>query len=43
MTAEPAEPAEMEEAARLDRITDKTIGAAIEMHRALGPGLLESA
>ena len=33
----------MEEAARLDRITDKTIGAAIEVHRALGPGLLESA
>jgi GxxExxY protein len=27
----------------LDRITDTIIGAAIEVHRALGPGLLESA
>ncbi len=24
-------------------LTEKTIGAAIEVHRALGPGLLESA
>ena len=28
---------------QLDRITDQIIGAAIEVHRALGPGLLESA
>ena len=27
----------------LNKITDKTIGAAIAVHRALGPGLLESA
>ena len=27
----------------LDRITRKIIGAAIQVHRALGPGLLESA
>ena len=27
----------------LNQITDKIIGAAIEVHRALGPGLLESA
>lgn len=34
---------EMIERARLDRITESIIGAAIEVHRALGPGLLESA
>ncbi len=28
---------------RLDKITDSIIGAAIEVHKALGPGLLESA
>lgn len=28
---------------RLDRLTEKIIGFAIEVHRALGPGLLESA
>lgn len=33
----------MTEKARLDRITESIIGAAIEVHRALGPGLLESA
>ena len=27
----------------LDQITEKIIGAAIDVHRALGPGLLESA
>lgn len=27
----------------LNRITEQTIGAAIEVHKALGPGLLESA
>ncbi len=30
-------------AAELNRITDAIIGAAIRVHRALGPGLLESA
>ena len=33
----------MEEKDRLDSITRRTIGAAIEVHRRLGPGLLESA
>ena len=33
----------MLEKERLNRITDSIIGAAIEVHRALGPGLLESA
>jgi GxxExxY protein len=27
----------------IDRITERIIGAAIELHRELGPGLLESA
>src|SRR5271169_365952 len=31
------------ETPREDRVTDKIIGAAIEIHRVLGPGLLESA
>ncbi len=34
---------EIGEEERLNRITGETIGAAIEVHRALGPGLLESA
>ena len=42
-TAENAENAEMTEKDKLDRITKSIIGAAIEVHRALGPGLLESA
>lgn len=33
----------MKEEENLNRITDNVIGAAIEVHRALGPGLLESA
>ena len=33
----------MTERESLNRITEKIIGAAIEVHRALGPGLLESA
>ena len=32
-----------EEAARLNSLTEQIIGAAIAVHRALGPGLLESA
>ena len=38
-----AEDAEMSEDQKLDAITRKIIGAAINVHRALGPGLLESA
>ena len=33
----------MGEKEELDQITEKIIGAAIKVHRALGPGLLESA
>jgi GxxExxY protein len=33
----------MEEGARLNQITGQIIGAAIAVHRALDPGLLESA
>ncbi len=33
----------MEEKDRLDQITRRIIGASIEVHKALGPGLLESA
>jgi GxxExxY protein len=33
----------MNESERLNEITEKIIGIAIDVHRALGPGLLESA
>jgi GxxExxY protein len=33
----------LEEGDELDRITDAVLGAAIDVHRAIGPGLLESA
>jgi GxxExxY protein len=33
----------MSEGQRLDDITERVIGGAIQVHRALGPGLLESA
>jgi GxxExxY protein len=33
----------MVEGENLNRITERIIGAAIDVHRALGPGLLESA
>ncbi len=33
----------MTERERLNRITERIIGAAIQIHRTLGPGLLESA
>jgi GxxExxY protein len=33
----------MEEGDRLNKITEAVIGAAIEVHTAVGPGLLESA
>ena len=34
---------EITEKEKLDQTTESIIGAAIEVHRALGPGLLESA
>ena len=42
-TAENAKTAEMKEKERLNQITESIIGAAVEVHRILGPGLLESA
>jgi GxxExxY protein len=33
----------MSEKEQLNRVTESIIGAAIQVHRALGPGLLESA
>ena len=41
-TAESAEGAE-NKSARLNRVTENIIGVAMRVHRALGPGLLESA
>jgi len=41
-TAENTEAAEMTEKDKLNRITESIIGAAIDVHRTLGPGLLES-
>ena len=43
LTAEPAENAEDNIAEGLNEVTEKIIGGAITVHRALGPGLLESA
>jgi GxxExxY protein len=37
-----AEPAEVAETTKLNTYTNQIIAAAIEVHRALGPGLLES-
>lgn len=42
-TAENAESAEMSEGENLNQLTESIIGAAMEVHRALEPGLLESA
>jgi GxxExxY protein len=42
-TAEDAEIAEKSQSERLNEISGQIIGAAIDVHRALGPGLLESA
>ncbi len=42
-TAENTESAEMTERENLDQITESIVGAAIEVPRALGPGLLGSA
>ena len=41
--AEDAEPTTAGEAVRLNDLTRRIIGAAIAVHRELGPGLLESA
>jgi GxxExxY protein len=43
ITAENAERADMTEQEYLNQLTENIIGSAIEVHRALGPGLLESA
>jgi GxxExxY protein len=42
-TAENAEIAKMTEKEKLNQITENIISAAIDVHRTLGPGLLESA
>ena len=43
LTAESTESAEMNHEDRLSKITETIIGCAINVHRGLGPGLLESA
>ncbi len=43
LTAENAEIAEIDEKEKLNKITEAVIGIAINVHRILGPGLLESA
>lgn len=43
ITAETAESADLKENEKLNKISEAVISAAIEVHRALGPGLLESA
>jgi len=42
-TAERAETAEINKEERLNKITETIIGVAVDVHRAMGPGLLESA
>src|ERR1019366_10442476 len=42
-SAEAAEDRVAPRSQRLDRLTEQIIGAAIEVHRELGPGLMESA
>ncbi len=42
ITAESAEIAEMTKGEKLNKLTEKIIASAIEVHRILGPGLLES-
>ncbi len=43
LTAESTESAEMSQKDRLSKITETIIGCAINVHKELGPGLLESA
>ena len=43
ITAEGAESAEMNQKDRINEVTDAIVSSSIEVHRELGPGLLESA